>query len=156
MKGLSIFAVGVCFVTVLHAQGVADVKTPAVVQVQSPPDAVKNERLAILLQERTDIMSRLTTAYNIQSDKASSAKDKADALENIARLNGDMQAIEREIDRVSKQPAISATWKEPEPSNTKGSTVSQTVSSTASPKPPTDSKSFEAWDVFKNFSKGAN
>jgi hypothetical protein len=99
------------------------------------------DRLAILVQERNEIAAKLAKG-EANGDKAA-----------LARTQADLQAIDREISLVSRQPVY--------PNSS--STLSQTAGAkTASVAQTTNSESqasagekvtYEGWDIFKNFGR---
>jgi hypothetical protein len=140
--------IAACFLSPAFAQSISDSTASPILASTASPESVKNGRLAILLQEKADTTAKITAALNAQ-EKAVTAEQKTEGMETIARLNGDLQALLREIDRVSKEPAINTSWKG---SESKGS-QSISVSSNAPQKTASEDKKYEDWDVFKNFSK---
>jgi hypothetical protein len=140
--------VAACFLSPAFAQTAGDSPGNTALASTASPESVKNGRLAILLQEKAETTAKITAALAAQ-EKAVTAEQKKEGMENIARLNGDLQALLREIDRVSNEPALNTSWKGSDSKGNQGSSVS----SNAPQKTASDGKKYEDWDVFKNFSK---
>ena len=113
--------------------------TPQAIAMQQHVD-----RMAILIQERNEILSKLNK-WEANGDKAV-----------LARIQADLQSIDREIALVSRQPVYP--------------TSSVATTQVASAKPvsavPTANQesqtqesekvTYEGWDIFKNFGRKGN
>jgi hypothetical protein len=110
------------------------VATPA----QSTAMKAHVDRLAILTQERNDLLSKL--------QKAEKDGDK-DAL---TRTQADLQALDREIAQVTRGPVYEITRTAPAQSPTASAPLGAV--NPAQP-PASEVVTYESWDVFKNFGK---
>ena len=119
-------------------RAVAASATPQAIAVQQHVD-----RMAILAQERSEILAKL---------KKLDDGDKA----GLARLQADLQSIDREIALVSRQPI--------HPTSSVA-TVQVTGAKTVSAAPMANQESqtnesekitYEGWDIFKNFGRKGN
>lgn len=104
----------------------------------------RSDRLAILIQERNEILSK-QRKWEANGDKAV-----------LARIQADLQAIDREIALVSRQPAypISSVA-----SSQAASAKPVSAASAVTPESQTkesEKLTHEGWDVFKNFGRKGN
>lgn len=106
--------------------------------VGAPARVTQNERLAILGQERSDLLARLVQATQ-----------GTDALA-VTRLRDDLAALDREIAAVSRAPAYEIKVSTPA-RVAKGSAEKTAEESELATSEPT----YASWDVFKNFGKGS-
>jgi hypothetical protein len=124
-------------------------QAPATVHPSGPsmefvetPEA-HEQRLAILTNEREDTKKKLATAV-IALQKT---PDNKESIDDVTRLQADLQALEREIARVESRRSGAA------PANRKpAASAGGDLSHEAKP----DNQAYESWDVFKNFPKKVN
>lgn len=95
----------------------------------------QEERVQILRTERDEIAKRLREAEAAQPG----AKNRDEADKAVSRLQGDLKAIENELQRVEGQKPVAT-----------GLPPSKAASAATEEKKPS---SFNSWDVFKNFGK---
>ena len=106
-----------------------------------------DQRMAILKDERESTKKNLEAAIAAEAK----AKDPIEASASVKRLQGDLQAIEREISLVEAQYANSpSTTKKPSP-NAAGDSMQDSKRIAEK-----SESNFEAWDVFRNFGKKGN
>jgi hypothetical protein len=121
----------------VHAE--QDTQAPARARVIASARVTQTERLAILSQERNDVLERLAKATK-----------EGDALA-ITRLRGDVAALDREIASVGRAPAY----------DTKVPAPTQRAAKVSAERPVDESEpaasetTYASWDVFKNFGKGS-
>lgn len=113
--------------------------TPQSVAMQQRVD-----QLAILTQERNEILAKLNK-WEANGDKAV-----------LARIQADLQAIDREIARASRQPIYST-------SSVANTQVASAKPVSAAPTANQESQTqesekvtYEGWDIFKNFGRKGN
>ena len=104
------------------------------------------DQLAILTQERNEILTKLNK-LDANGDKAA-----------LARIQADLQAIDREIARSTRQPIYPtsvATAQSPGAAGAK--TVSAAPSANQESQTQESEKvTYEGWDIFKNFGRKGN
>ena len=112
--------------------------------VTSPAVQQRVDQLAILTQERNEILAKL--------NKREANGDKA----VLARIQADLQAIDREISRASRQPIYST-------SSAAATQVASAKPVSAAPAANQESQAqesekvtYEGWDIFKNFGRKGN
>ena len=123
---------------------------------------VRDARLQILRQERGETQRRLAEAVQALPKAA----DATAAEAAVARLRGDMSALDREIAAVESQRSIapgqsgrvastSALGAKKPAASAVGSVVQDSAQATATA-PAVARASFEPWDVFRNFGQTGN
>ena len=131
-------------VKVVQAQPVQATKAVAA-PAPSTPQAIAMQqhvdRMAILVQERNEILAKLNK-WEANGDKAV-----------LARIQADLQAIDREIALVSREPIRPTTSAAPtQVASAKPVSVAQTAVS-ESPSSEGEKVTYEGWDIFKNFGR---
>lgn len=113
---------------------------PLIANATGGPDAqaVKDDRLKILRDERIDIAKRLDKA----TAEVPKANDKEAAEKAVARLRGDLTAIEKEIQRVEGQKPVNLVVARPPE---RAASVAQEGEAKGI--------TYRPWDVFKDFGK---
>jgi hypothetical protein len=150
MKALAAY-LGVCLAifslpSAVRAQ-VLPKTTSAVTQTPKNDESQKQtDRLQILQTERENIIKSKAN-WERNGDKAV-----------LARIEADLQAINREIEHVNKAPTIKAIQAPITPKQTVAKPAFATpVANTEPMQEKTDIAVHEAWDIFKNFGrKGSN
>lgn len=97
---------------------------------------VQEERIQILRTERDETAKRLREAQA----SVSSAEKRDEAEKIVVRLQGDLKAIDSELQRVEGRKPI-ATVNPP------------SVAASAAPAEDKKAVAFKSWDVFQNFGK---
>ncbi len=108
-------------------------------QPQSADDKaqrVQEERIQILRAERDETAKRLREAQAA----VSSAEKREEADKVVVRLQGDLKAIDSELQRVEGRKPV-ATVNPP------------SVAASAAPAEDKKAAAFKSWDVFQNFGK---
>ena len=99
------------------------------------------DRMAILVQERNEILAKLNK-WEANGDKAV-----------LARIQADLQSIDREIALVSREPIRPTTSAAPaQVASAKPVSVAQTAVS-ESQSSEGEKVTYEGWDIFKNFGR---
>lgn len=114
----------------------------------TPKDAQKM-RLEILNQEREGIQTKLSAAVAALPQSS----DMQESIKGVSRLQGDLQAIDREIANAEAQrPGAAAAARKP--AARAAGDLSQVPGSVEVQQ--TEALVYEQWDVFKNFGKKVN
>ena len=125
---------------------VAKIKFSNRVSAQNQPSLATKlhvDRLEILTQERNEILSKLNKLE-------SSADTKV-----LSRIQGDLQAIDREIALVSREQSYPITNTSTPGVGAKPMATAQAVNQESQPKD-SESVTYEGWDIFKNFGRKGN
>lgn len=96
-------------------------------------------RMGILLAERNNLLR---------------AKEKATEKETLARIESDIKSLDREIARTNKQPQtniVTTSTQIPAARKVAVARSEPTVQTVVMDTQPSQEKSYESWDVFKNF-----
>lgn len=112
------------------------------------PQAIQNERLAILYQERSERL----VALAVETNAASKATDKVESADRIRRVQEDLRALDAEIARVAKEPPPPLRNTGVTAQSTRNESGARAAANTASTTS-SESLAYEGWDVFKNFGK---
>ncbi len=113
--------------------------TPQAIAMQQHVD-----RMAILIQERNEILSKLNK-WEANGDKAV-----------LARIQADLQSIDREIALVSRQPVYpTSSVASAQGAGAKPVSAAQTANQESQPKE-SEKVTYEGWDIFKNFGRKGN
>ena len=111
MRACVVLLTGVISMTLASAEaGTASIAASATVArppsgtdaLQPHPQAIQNERLTILYQERSERLAALAA----ETSAASKATDKVESANRIRRVQEDLRALDAEIARVAKEPPL--------------------------------------------------
>ena len=141
---------GLCLPAMAQQFQAAKAPAPlAMPAVYTTPGKAHNARLDILNQERDRAQDALTEAVSALPK----APDMQEAIKGIARLQGDLQAIDREIASVEKQRPAAASYATRKPAVQAAGDLSPAPELAEAKQ--ADAQ-YEAWDVFQNFGKKVN
>ena len=102
------------------------------------------DQMAILVQERNEILAKLNK-WEANGDKAV-----------LARIQADLQSIDREIARASRQPVYpTSSVASAQGAGAKPVSAAQTANQESQPKE-SEKVTYEGWDIFKNFGRKGN